>query len=161
MWAEEFANTHLGAPTGMTPIEDVAVSRKQVAQSSDSPKCPCWEKDPHGNNVGGAGLFLRPRDLARFGLLFLSNGMWNGRQVVSEDWIRASTRAHAGGGYGYQWWIEAEREMYYAWGFGGQFVLIFPQLDLLAVVLSASRTHYTRNKDPKELVQRWIAAALT
>jgi CubicO group peptidase (beta-lactamase class C family) len=160
MAAEEFTNTHLGAPIGMTPIADVVVHRKQVAQSRDEPKCPCWEKDPHGNNVGAAGLFLKPRDLARFGLLFLSNGMWNGRQVVSQDWVRASTRVHAGGGYGYQWWIEKEKEMYYAWGFGGQFVLVYPQLDLLAVILSDGRTHYRKNADPKELVQRWIAAAL-
>ena len=70
-------------------------------------------------------------------------------------------RDTGGGCYGYHWWVEADHQRYYAWGFGGQFVLVFPQLDLVAVTLSDSRTHYTKNKDPKALIQRWIATALT
>ena len=84
---------------------------------------------------------MTARDMARFGLLSLSDGRWNGNQVVPASWIRESTRAHADtgrrGGYGYMWWVAPETNelpaMYYASGAGGHRILIIPTLELVVV----------------------------
>jgi CubicO group peptidase (beta-lactamase class C family) len=75
-------------------------------------------------------LQLRPRDMAKFGALYLSDGVWDGQQIVPQEWVRASTQALAaprqGGGYGYQWWLRTYDsasevvESFYAAGWGGQ-----------------------------------------
>lgn len=84
---------------------------------------------------------MTARDMARFGLLFLGQGRWNGKQIVPASWVRESTRAIADtgrrGGYGYMWWVAPEtRElpaMYYASGAGGHRILIIPKRDLVVV----------------------------
>jgi CubicO group peptidase (beta-lactamase class C family) len=79
---------------------------------------------------------MTARDMARFGLLYLSGGRWNGRQVVPASWVRESTRAIVAetgrrGGYGYMWWVE--KDMYYASGAGGHRIFVFPTRDLVIV----------------------------
>jgi len=85
------------------------------------------------------------RDLARFALLFLNGGSWNGKQIVPSVWVAESTRAHSwtpgGLGYGYMWWVGlfkpvrtvAEEHSYSARGYRGQIAQIFPDLDLIFV----------------------------
>lgn len=77
-------------------------------------------------------------DLARFGLLFARNGMWQGQQLISADWIRRSTEKHTvlnpkhpERGYGYLWWID--EGVYYASGTGGQRLFVIPSLDVVIV----------------------------
>ena len=89
------------------------------------------------------GLSLRPRDMAKIGRLYLDGGRWNGQQVVPASWVEASTQAHvkadAGAEYGYQWWRTGIRaglrraETYFASGFGGQAIHVFPELDMVIV----------------------------
>ncbi len=78
---------------------------------------------------------MTARDMARFGLLYLSEGRWNGRQIVPAAWVRESTRAIADtgrrGGYGYMWWVDKDR--YYASGAGGHRIYVFPKRDLVVV----------------------------
>lgn len=70
-----------------------------------------WESDPQGVSIGGTNMYLSPLDMARFGYLYLRNGCWDGKQVVSENWIKEATTKHidtsnaiAGQhGYGYKW----------------------------------------------------------
>jgi len=88
---------------------------------------------------------MSTRDLARFGLLFLNGGSWNGKQIVPSVWVAESTRAHSatptGMGYGYMWWVgltklvrtSAEEHSYSARGYRGQIVHNFPDLDLIFV----------------------------
>jgi len=75
------------------------------------------------------------RDMARFGLLYLNEGRWDGKQVVPAEWVRESTRAHldAGrrGSFGYMWWVAPD--MVYASGAGGHRILILPKHDLVVV----------------------------
>jgi CubicO group peptidase (beta-lactamase class C family) len=89
-------------------------------------------------------LQLRPRDMARIGALVADSGRWQGRQVVSARWIRESTRLrfHTGqplGGYGYLWWLaelptgQGGEPMVVANGWGSQFILVFPRLDMVVV----------------------------
>jgi CubicO group peptidase (beta-lactamase class C family) len=84
---------------------------------------------------------MTARDMARFGLLYLSEGRWNGRQIVPAAWVRQSTRSlvDAGprGGYGYLWWVQPASagmpQMIYASGAGGHRIFIIPKLDLVVV----------------------------
>jgi len=100
-----------------------------------------WPTDGDGNSVGGAGLSLTPFELSKFGYLYLMNGLWNGKRIVSEKWIAESTSTHVEGfdmndaerdGYGYFWWINSFGG-YSAHGAGGQFVFVLPNLDMVAV----------------------------
>ena len=105
-----------------------------------------WNSAPEGHTNAGGGLFLTASDLARFTWLFAQNGEWNGEQIVPAEWVARSSRSAIpvyandpdGWGYGYQWWIYRHKtasgpQMYGGWGWGGQFPLIVPELDLIAV----------------------------
>ena len=94
---------------------------------------------------------MRARDLAKFGYLFLNRGKWNGKQVIPEDWVAASTLpqvelgAGSLGGYGYLWWVGTYtirgRELDYvaARGYMGQRIELVPELDLMVVFTSWTR----------------------
>jgi CubicO group peptidase (beta-lactamase class C family) len=105
-----------------------------------------WEPIAGGRVNGGAGLDLRPRDLARIGQLFLQKGVSGTTQVVPEAWVAEATRAHfpwtsnAGPtrvSYGYLWWTDAERDAFFAWGYGGQYIYVSPSRRLVAVATTA------------------------
>jgi CubicO group peptidase (beta-lactamase class C family) len=87
-----------------------------------------------------SGLNARPVDYARFGQLFLHNGEWNGRRIVSEDWVRAATGAEPTTdsayyhGYGYFWWLDVDRPgRFYALGKYGQYIYVAPDADAVVV----------------------------
>jgi CubicO group peptidase (beta-lactamase class C family) len=91
----------------------------------------------------GGGLFISTRDQARFGLLFLRRGVWDGKRLFSEKWIdQLRTPAEAFSGYGYMWWLntgkralpDAPEHIYYASGFGGNFIVVDDKNDLVVVV---------------------------
>lgn len=96
-----------------------------------------------GGGHSGGGLFINTEDHARFGLLFLSNGSWKGEQLISENWIeKATTASSANPNYGYLWWLNkkgarhwegAAENIYYAAGFGGNFIIIIPDQDVVVV----------------------------
>jgi CubicO group peptidase (beta-lactamase class C family) len=99
-----------------------------------------WRRSPDGQATGGGGLRLRPRDLAKLGELYRAGGMWNGRRVLSAAWVaesRRSTTRIREDGYGYLWWKRAfvrdgvAVESYFTSGNGGNFVFVFPSLDLV------------------------------
>ena len=104
-----------------------------------------WEPFPDGFHNGGAGLDLRPRDLARFGQLYLQKGASAGRPIVPEEWVarssvvrfdwRFSSGRLAGISYGFLWWVVpgVPGPLYFAWGFGGQYVVVVPELYLVIV----------------------------
>lgn len=107
-----------------------------------------------GGGHSGGGLFISTEDHARFGLLFLNQGKWKDQQLISKDWIdEATTPSLANGSYGYLWWLnqkegtryipEAGEDMYYAAGFGGNFIVIIPQENMVIV---------TRWLEPKTFV---------
>jgi CubicO group peptidase (beta-lactamase class C family) len=99
-----------------------------------------WERNPQGDPIGGWGLQITSRDMARLGYLFLRQGEWNGRQVVSSAWVRAATAAHIhaepGMDYGYQWWVRPSIHGYSATGLGGQIIAVIPEKDMVVVVTS-------------------------
>ena len=94
-----------------------------------------WDTDPDGINIGGWGLRINPRDMAKFGFLYLHEGEWDGQQIVPAEWVAAATRDQTGTGYGYQWWIDGP-DYYHAEGLYGQFIIVWPELDLVVVFTS-------------------------
>jgi CubicO group peptidase (beta-lactamase class C family) len=98
-----------------------------------------WPADSRGRTHGWGDLHLFPRDLAKIGYLYLHNGRWNDRQVVSEGWVRQSVvprvRIREGVSYGYGWWLNTTRDppVFEAEGRGGQRAAVVPDKDLVVV----------------------------
>jgi CubicO group peptidase (beta-lactamase class C family) len=106
-----------------------------------------WLKDPQGVYAGGTGMMFTPRDLARFGQLYLHNGTIDGTQIVSQHWIQqtlvprnASNLAWAdlpSVNYGYLWWnnFDTRDSLFMAAGFAGQFVFVIPAKNMIIVTI--------------------------
>ncbi len=119
----QFAQQHLFGPLGM--------------------RVGGWDRDPQGIYFGGNNLALSPSALLRFGRLYLEQGQHEGRQILSAEWIAESwqprflnssfNRRHD---YGYLWWHTkyAGHSTWFAWGYGGQFLFVVPELDTVVVV---------------------------
>jgi len=100
-----------------------------------------WYEDNQGHNYGGAGICIGPVDMIKFGELYLNHGKYNGVQVISETWIVESTSINISTNnivpfltnYGYYWWIGHEKnyDFYCAMGYGGQFIIVVPELELV------------------------------
>lgn len=102
-----------------------------------------WTTDPQGVYFGGNEMRLRPRELLAFAELYRRGGTHEGRQIVPAAWIRDSwtqrtTSRFNGHGYGLGWWIRERRgyDVYFAWGYGGQYAFIVPELELTVVTTS-------------------------
>ncbi|MFU8859064.1 MAG: serine hydrolase domain-containing protein [Cyclonatronaceae bacterium] len=96
-----------------------------------------------GGGHNGGGLFISTTDMARFGLLFARNGSWDGQQLLSEDWIRKSVApSEPNADYGYLWWTQrgsrawegVPDHVFYAAGFGGNFIVVDRENDLVLVL---------------------------
>jgi len=151
--ADKFAERHLFEPLGISDFY--------------------WMKYPDEIVQTGGGLYLRARDMAKLGQLFLNGGRWEGKQIVSEAWVRESTLSHVdaaqipaaanAGGYGFQWWLgtfgtgNRVAKCYSARGRGGQFVVVFPDQQMVAVFTSAADNPLTFQ--PLEMIKRHILPA--
>lgn len=92
-------------------------------------------KDPSGMWYGGLGANSTPRDFARFGLLFLRDGMWDGERILPEGWVDYSrTPSDANPRYGAQWWIGPDNAYFEARGLGGQRIRVIPDVDAVVVI---------------------------
>jgi len=121
----EFARTNLFGPLG---ISDVA-----------------WETDSNGIPIGGWGLKIMPRDMAKLGYLYLNNGIWDEKQVISTSWVKASVQklveTDSELGYGYQWWVYPRFGAYTALGRYGQTIFVIPESNLVIVTTAAIQDH--------------------
>ncbi len=126
LYADKFAEQYLFKPLGIANYQ--------------------WNKHPDGTIYTNGDLFLKPRDMAKIGYIMLNQGKWENKQIVSNAWIKESTREHVdtfkGYGYGYQWRCgktlicDQEIEAFWASGTGGQKIYVFPKLDLVVVFTS-------------------------
>jgi CubicO group peptidase (beta-lactamase class C family) len=129
-----------------------------------------WITYPDGDPIAASGLRLRPRDLAKIGQLYLSDGRWEGRPVAPADWVRESIepRVDLGGGhqYGYQWWLgrSAIRDRTVTWaagrGNGGQALFVVPDLDLLVVVTAGNYDDRSRQQLPVDILDQHVLPAV-
>lgn len=140
MTAYDFAQKNLFKPLGIKNVD--------------------WATDPEGTNWGGWGLALSGYDFAKIGYLMLHNGQWDGQQIVSSDWVRASIndqleplQPHFWEGYSNYWydgpigyWFnepegkDAKPRAYGAFGWGMQILVVVPELDLIVVTTGDLRT---------------------
>lgn len=125
-----------------------------------------WPIDTHGVAYGGNGVRLLPRDMAKFGYLYLKKGMWNEEQIVPQEWVEISQMKLIKRNdipdyyYGYHWWVSNENS-YSAVGFGGQWITIFPGQNLVVVFTN----QFTDGDDfqwstPERLVKSYILPSI-
>jgi CubicO group peptidase (beta-lactamase class C family) len=155
-------NTHVLSAllTRATGTSTLAYAREKLGRPLDI-QVPAWTRDPQGVYFGGNEMSLRPRDLLVFGELFRNGGRHEGRQVVPEEWIRESWRRRTtspfnGHGYGLGWWMRRSgaHDVYFAWGYGGQYVFIVPDLELTVVTTSDAASR--REGDHNQALQRLL-----
>jgi CubicO group peptidase (beta-lactamase class C family) len=123
-----------------TSVSDFSARRLWQPLGAEADATWSLDSDRSGFEKMESGLNARPVDYARFGLLFLHNGEWNGRRIVSKDWVRAATRPGTPADpvyyydYRYFWWLDPEQPgRFYAFGKYGQYVYIAPDADTVVV----------------------------
>jgi CubicO group peptidase (beta-lactamase class C family) len=120
MSAKEYAEENFFGPLGIADVD--------------------WSSNPQGISVGYSELRMHPQDMAKIGVLYLNEGRWDGEQIVPSTWVNSSTSqfisATLEDGYGYQWWID-DSGMYLALGYGGQFIFVIPDKELVVVFTSS------------------------
>jgi CubicO group peptidase (beta-lactamase class C family) len=135
-----FAETQLFTPLGITDY--------------------LWQHSPNGIENGGSGLELRPRDMAKFGFLYLHRGTWDGNVILPSSWVTASSSSQvtldSETGYGYQWWIHPTLEAYAAHGYENQHIFVIPDHDIIVVITAANN-----NLDIYPLIENYILPSAT
>lgn len=141
-------------------------AREVLFEPLDAP-LPTWDRSPRGYYLGGNNMALRPRDLLEVGVLYLNDGRHDGRQLVPADWIERSWRPRFrspwnGMGYGHLWWASdwGGEEVFSAWGYGGQFLVVVPRLDLAVVATSSlARGERGHNRRMRRFFDRHVIPA--
>jgi CubicO group peptidase (beta-lactamase class C family) len=148
----DFARQNLFAPLGIAKAE--------------------WQFSPVGQAMTGGGLGLRGRDLLAVGQLYAGGGVWQGRRLVSERWVRLSTAPHVrvenqpDTEYGYLWWLHPFKsggKTYAAYsmaGNGGNKVAVFPDLDMVVVVASTNYNARGMHQQTERMLADYILAAV-
>lgn len=124
--------------------------------------------------LAAAGLRLRSRDMLKFGLLYMNDGMWNGKRILPKDWVEKSHQSHVireappsgTGGYGYQFWIANDTvnnkvvNLATAVGNGGQRIFFDPKNDLLVVITAGNYNQWTIRNHSGALMKDFIYPSL-
>lgn len=125
-----------------------------------------WAKCPQGIDIGGWGLYIRPEDMAKIGILVMRGGVWRGRRLISENYIREATRAHieaprsAGAfDYGYQIWVGRDGNSFLFNGMLGQNLLAFPKNDII-LVTNAGNDETFQQDDYFDIALEYFGKAL-
>ncbi|TVR29220.1 MAG: class C beta-lactamase-related serine hydrolase [Balneolaceae bacterium] len=102
-----------------------------------------WDRDPQGYYMGGNNMAMRPPDMIKIGRMMMDSGVYNGERVVSAEWIKESVEIYTRSNFnpydfGYMWWRRPVNgyEMIFAWGHGGQYIMMLPELDTVIVITS-------------------------
>jgi CubicO group peptidase (beta-lactamase class C family) len=135
----DFAEQYLFQPLGISNIQ--------------------WDSDAAGLPIGGWGLQITPRDMAKLGHLYLQDGQWDGQQIISARWVENATQKHTETdgalGYGYQWWTYPSLAAYTALGRYGQTIFVIPEADLVIVTTAQMENH----DEVFQLIEQYILPA--
>ena len=154
----DFANENLFEPLGIHIPGDIEFHNKEEQMEFYKSKTvEGWVKGPNDVHTGGWGLVLKSYDMVKIGQLLLNNGNWNGKQLVSEEWICESTSQKVQWKnlkYGYLWWIIDEADQSYAaLGDGGNVIYVNPKQDMVVVIGSYFKP---RVEDRMKLIKEYI-----
>jgi CubicO group peptidase (beta-lactamase class C family) len=114
-----------------------------------------WRHDPRGISIGGYGLALQPRDMAKIGYLYLRHGEWEGKQLVPPDWVERASHATVNMNlrfepelrYSNLFWALPKKNVYMAAGYNCQLIMVFPELDIVAVTTARDNCPHSRLAD--------------
>ena len=129
--------------------------------------------DPTGVVYMGGGLWMRPRDMAKYGQMYVDEGTWHGQRVLDEEWIEESWQKYGrlrplernGHQYGYLWWHHVYEigdetiATLEARGNGGQYIFVVPSLDLVVVITSGNFRN-GKTREPEDILRRFILPAV-
>ena len=156
----KFAQDNLFSPLGISVDNNIYFqSKEDQLDFYKSKGANGWVADPNGTNTAGWGLSLTTMDMAKLGQLYLNEGCWNGRQIISGKWITESTQVQSIWKarhlkYGYLWWVIDETEhSFAALGDGGNAIYVNPKDRIVAAV---SSLFVPRVKDRVDFIKREI-----
>ncbi|MGA5661264.1 serine hydrolase domain-containing protein [Bacillus bombysepticus] len=151
--AREFANEYLFQPLGMREIPNYNMKAFGFDDLFGK-DVKGWVHDPNGISTGGWGLTSTVRDMAKFGQMYLNEGIHNGKQVLSKSWIKESIAMNSNQ-YGYLWWLREEEGVYSycAMGDGGNMICCIPEKELVVVMASEV---VPETKDRWRLIKEYI-----
>ena len=119
-----------------------------------------WEKCPRGIEKGGWGMYLDPEDMLKFGQLYLQGGVWQTaqgeRRLIPQEWVEQATRTQISGTegeYGWHIWTDSSDGSFLMNGMFGQYVAVFPQYQVVAVMLSGSGNLFAESASYRSLRQ--------
>lgn len=122
-----------------------------------------WQSDAYFVNDGGSGVHMTPRDMAKFGYLYLKDGIWNAEQIIPSNWVQTSTQAHIdaemGKQYGYLWWVDPDGRYYWCRGWNGQRIFVIPS-ERMIVVMTANAPGTDMLLMPEGLLENFILPAV-
>lgn len=156
----EFAQENLFEPLGITVEKNILFhSAKEQTAFNQATDISGWVTDFKGLNTGGWGLTLSPMDMAKIGQLYLNKGMWNGKKIVSQEWVEESIKVHSKWeeqklSYGYLWWIiDEEDQVCAAMGDGGNVIYFHGKKNIVISIASL----FSKNvKDRIEFIQKEV-----
>lgn len=147
-------------------MQSISFSFTDFVRQYYSDPLECSRVPGVGNPLGGETL---PRDMAKLGYLYLNDGKWKGREIVSKSWIEQSTNQYfqigPTEGYGYQWWIRSYTTnkgtygSFYASGNGGQYIIVIKELNLVIVFTGGNFNNDTLMSVPFAIVEDSILPA--
>ena len=130
-----------------------------------------WKFSPLGEAQTGGGLGLQSQDLLKLAQLYLNGGMWSGKRLVSESWVKTSTQPHVRIDgqtlYGYLWWLRSFKSgektyaAYFMSGNGGNKIVAFPELDMVVVITSTNYNTKGMHEQTEKLLTDYVLAAVT
>lgn len=155
----DFAKENLFSPLGINVTKNLVLRNKEehIAAMNDK-NSSGWVIDAKGTNTASWGLFLSPLDMAKIGQLYLAGGVWQGKQIVSNQWVTESTKTHSicrefgNLGYGYLWWM-IDPTSYAALGDGGNVIYVNSKKQR---VISIASLLMSGTKDRIELIKKQI-----
>jgi len=134
-----------------------------------------WAHFKNGVVDAAGSIRITPRDMTKIGVTFLNKGIWNGEQIISEQWVDKSATLYPGNnwmnnwddhwglkGYSYSWWthtfVESGKRIntFYAAGWGGQYIMVIPELNTVVVFTGGNYTSY---RPPFEILKKYIIPA--
>jgi len=151
---DDFAKKYLFSPLGVTDYEWKFINPDIVYTSGDLKLCP--------------------RDMAKFGYLYLNNGIWNGKRIISEEWVEDSTEKYIlvpiphfaendGESYGYHWWLRTDYDdskpyqSFLRTGWGGQRISVYPEVNMVVILTGGN---YATPEPVNEIISRFILPAV-